>query len=125
MNFTGVRLIDPANPLVTSIVETHKYEWGLNDPSELRVEPALMYDAVQLFARAFNRLRYTIKANVKPLLCNGSISWEHGFSLNNFIRVVSLTRLKIEDIIFFFFTDPAEFLFSSTIFLVLRKEYFL
>ncbi|KAK9303596.1 hypothetical protein QLX08_004759 [Tetragonisca angustula] len=93
VNFTGVRLIDPANPLVASIAETHKYEWGLNDPSELRVEPALMYDAVQLFARAFNRLRYTIKANVKPLLCNGSISWEHGFSLNNFMRVTEMEGL--------------------------------
>lgn len=93
MNFTGVRLIDPENPLVANIVETHKHKWGLKDPSQLRVEPALMYDAVQLFAKAFSRLRYTIKANVKPLLCNDSISWEHGFSLNNFMRVVSLTGL--------------------------------
>lgn len=104
MNFTGVRLIDPGNPLVSSIVETHKYEWGLNDPSQLRVEPALMYDAVQLFARAFSRLRYTIKANVKALPCNSGVSWEHGFSLNNFMRVVSLTVpivLKIEKNFYF------------------------
>lgn len=67
----------------------HKYEWGLDDPSKLRVEPALMYDAVQLFARAFKRLRDTIKANVKTLPCDGTVSWEHGFSLNNFMRVVS------------------------------------
>ncbi|XP_050585066.1 glutamate receptor ionotropic, kainate 2-like [Bombus affinis] len=93
VNFTGVRLIDPESPLVTSVVEMHKYEWGLDDPSKLRVEPALMYDAVQLFARAFKRLRDTIKANVKTLPCDGTVSWEHGFSLNNFMRVSEMEGL--------------------------------
>ncbi|KAK1127291.1 hypothetical protein K0M31_003835 [Melipona bicolor] len=91
VNFTGVRLIDPEKPLVASIVEMHKHEWNLNYPSQLRVEPALMYDAVQLFARAFNRLKYTIE--VKSLPCNGSVSWEHGYSLNNFMRVTEMEGL--------------------------------
>lgn len=89
VNFTGVRLIDPENPVVNSTMIRHQHEWGLEDPRKLRVEHALMYDAVQLFARAFKRLKDTIKGDVKKLPCNGSVSWEHGFSLNNFIRVVS------------------------------------
>lgn len=73
----------------------HKNEWGLNDPSELRVEPALMYDAVQLFARAFKRLKDAIKGDVRQLPCNGSLSWEHGYSLSNFMRLVSLLYTRI------------------------------
>ncbi|XP_015429531.1 PREDICTED: glutamate receptor ionotropic, kainate 2-like [Dufourea novaeangliae] len=93
VNFTGVRLIDPENPIVTNIVEMHKNEWGLDDASQLRVEPALMYDAVQLFARAFKRLKDAIKGDVKQLSCNGSLSWEHGYSLANFMRLSEMEGL--------------------------------
>ncbi|CAK9800338.1 Glutamate receptor ionotropic, kainate 2 [Anthophora plagiata] len=93
VNFTGVRLIDPESPIVTSIVEMHKNEWGLDDPKQLRVEPALMYDAVQLFARAFKRLKDAIKGDVKQLPCNGTVSWEHGYSLNNFMRLSEMEGL--------------------------------
>ncbi|XP_076280228.1 glutamate receptor ionotropic, kainate 2 isoform X2 [Lasioglossum baleicum] len=93
VNFTGVRLIDPENPLVSGIVEMHKNEWALDDASQLRVEPALMYDAVQLFARAFKRLKDAIKGDVKQLSCNGSLSWEHGYSLTNFMRLSEMEGL--------------------------------
>lgn len=95
VNFTGVRLIDPESPLVATIIEKHKNEWGLDDATQLRVEPALMYDAVQLFARAFKRLKDAIKGEVKQLPCNGTLSWEHGDSLSNFMRMVSSLRLYI------------------------------
>ncbi|CAL7945896.1 unnamed protein product [Xylocopa violacea] len=94
VNFTGVRLIDPESPLVTSIIEANKNEWGLDDPSRLRVEPALMYDAVQLFARAFKRLKDAIKGDVRQLPCNGTQSWEHGYSLNNFMRLSEMEGLS-------------------------------
>ncbi|XP_029035815.1 glutamate receptor ionotropic, kainate 2-like isoform X2 [Osmia bicornis bicornis] len=93
VNFTGVRLIDPENPVVTNAVEMHRNEWGFDDPSQLRVEPALMYDAVQLFARAFKRLKDAVKGDVKQLPCNGTISWEHGYSLSNFIRLSEMEGL--------------------------------
>ncbi|XP_053993470.1 glutamate receptor ionotropic, kainate 2-like [Hylaeus volcanicus] len=93
VNFTGVRLIDPESELVNRTVEMHKNEWGLDDPSQLRVEPALMYDAVQLFARAFKRLKDAIKGDVKQLSCNGTLSWEHGYSLSNFMRLSEMEGL--------------------------------
>ncbi|XP_018367721.1 PREDICTED: glutamate receptor ionotropic, kainate 2-like [Trachymyrmex cornetzi] len=86
VNFTGIRLIDPENPTVLQIVNRHKNEWGLDDPSQLRVEHALMYDAVQLFARAFKQLKDATKGNIKKLLCDGNSRWEHGLSLSNFMR---------------------------------------
>ncbi|XP_031827369.1 glutamate receptor ionotropic, kainate 2 isoform X2 [Nomia melanderi] len=93
VNFTGVRLIDPQNPIVQNITEMYKNEWGLDDPSQLRVEPALMYDAVQLFARAFKRLKDAIKGDVKQLSCNDTSSWEHGYSLSNFMRLSEMEGL--------------------------------
>lgn len=86
VNFTGVRLIDPEDPIVLQTLDRHKNEWGLDDPSQLRVEPALMYDAVQLFARAFKQLKDATKGDVKKLPCDGSDRWEHGLSLSNFMR---------------------------------------
>ncbi|XP_026666489.1 glutamate receptor ionotropic, kainate 3-like [Ceratina calcarata] len=93
VNFTGVRLIDPESPLVNNTVWENKNEWGLDDPSQLRVEPALMYDAVQLFARAFKQLKDAIKGDVKQLPCNGTMSWEHGYSLSNFMRLGEMEGL--------------------------------
>ncbi|XP_011872400.1 PREDICTED: glutamate receptor ionotropic, kainate 2-like isoform X2 [Vollenhovia emeryi] len=86
VNFTGVRLINPEDQIVIQTLDRHKNEWGLDNPSQLRVEPALMYDAVQLFARAFKQLKDATKGDVKKLPCDGSDRWEHGLSLSNFMR---------------------------------------
>lgn len=92
VNFTGLRLIDPEDPIVQQTLEKHKNEWGLDDPSQLRVEFALIYDAVQLFARAFKQLKDAIKGDVKKLPCDGSARWEHGLSLSNFMRSVRFLK---------------------------------
>ncbi|XP_076751091.1 glutamate receptor ionotropic, kainate 2 isoform X2 [Xylocopa sonorina] len=94
VNFTGVRLIDPDNPRLADIIEKNKNEWGSTNPSQLRVEQALMYDAVQLFARAFKRLKDAIKGDMKQLPCNGTQSWEHGYSLSNFMRLSEMEGLS-------------------------------
>lgn len=88
VNFTGVRLVDPKDPMVQQIVRKHRQEWGLDHPRELRVESALMYDAVQMFARAFKQLKDASKGNAKQLQCDGNERWEHGLSLANFMRSV-------------------------------------
>ncbi|XP_029165094.1 glutamate receptor ionotropic, kainate 2-like isoform X2 [Nylanderia fulva] len=94
VNFTGLRLIDPEDLIVQRTLDKHKNEWGLDDPSKLRVEFALMYDAVQLFARAFKQLKDAIKGDVKKLPCDGSARWEHGLSLSNFMRLTETRGLS-------------------------------
>ncbi|XP_011691569.1 PREDICTED: glutamate receptor ionotropic, kainate 2-like, partial [Wasmannia auropunctata] len=71
VNFTGLRLIDPEDQIVQQTYNRHENEWGLDGPSQLQVEPALMYDAVQLFARAFKQLNDSIKGNIRTLSCTG------------------------------------------------------
>nr|QHN69171.1 ionotropic receptor 2 [Sirex noctilio] len=93
MNFTGVRMIDPEDSVVEEIFNTEYLDWGFDDPSKLRLEPALMFDAVQLFARALKQLNDAINGDVKQLSCNGSQSWEHGLSLSNFMRLSEMKGL--------------------------------
>jgi ionotropic kainate glutamate receptor 2 len=88
VNLTGVRLIDPESSIVQDILQSPSLNWNLVDGSQLKVEAALTYDAVQLFASGYARLRDSIKGNLKKLFCNGTETWEHGFSLNNYMRNV-------------------------------------
>lgn len=105
VNFTGLRLIDPEDPIVQQTLDEHKNEWGLDDPSKLQIEPALMYDAIQLFARAFKQLKDAIEGDVKKLPCsgnffNGSVRWEHGLSFINFMRSVRFKKISYLDQVF-------------------------
>lgn len=94
MNFTGFRLINPEDETVMEVFNKYKDEWKLNKPEELKLEPALMYDAVQLFAQTLEELIGSTNWNVKELSCNGSMSWEHGSTLLNFMRVVGSIRMS-------------------------------
>jgi len=96
-----MRLIDPEDPTVLQTLNKHKKEWNLDDPSQLRVEPALMYDAVQLFGMAFKQLKDSVYGEIMALPCDGSIRWKHGLSLSNFMRSVryeKCSNLNISDV---------------------------
>ncbi|XP_071567599.1 glutamate receptor ionotropic, kainate 2-like isoform X7 [Temnothorax nylanderi] len=86
VNLTGVRLIDPESSIVRRTLRSRNFNWNLPDGSHLRVEAALAYDAVQLFASGYARLRKGIKGNLKNLSCSSTEVWEHGFSLSNYMR---------------------------------------
>jgi len=88
VNLTGVRLIDPESSIVQSILQSQSLNWNLINSSHLRVEAALTYDAIQLFASSYSRLRHSIKGNLKKLSCNRTEIWGHGFSLSNYMRNV-------------------------------------
>lgn len=82
VNLTGVRLIDPK-------IDRHTLQsLNLADGSHLRVEAALAYDAVQLFASSYARLLCNSEENLEKLSCNRMKIWEHSFSLSNYIRNV-------------------------------------
>ncbi|XP_012273738.1 glutamate receptor ionotropic, kainate 2 [Orussus abietinus] len=93
VNITGVRLIDPGDPVVQDIFGNYASDWELESPTQLRAEPALMYDAVQLFYQALKQLQDAVEGDVKQLSCDGSQSWEHGFSLSNFMRLGEMKGL--------------------------------
>lgn len=91
VNLTGLRLIDPESPFVRNILQSRSLNWNLTEVSHLRVEPALAYDAIQLFASGYARLRDSVNGNLKRLFCNRTETWGHGFSLINYMRSVCAT----------------------------------
>ncbi|XP_060567354.1 glutamate receptor ionotropic, kainate 1-like [Ruditapes philippinarum] len=103
-NITSMRLIDPNNPDVMSIMA----EWGIMETNNLRspllgmraikTETALMYDAVYMYARALSGLANAQQISTESLNCNKRESWKKGDSLLNYMKALAYDGLsgKIE-----------------------------
>lgn len=107
-NMTGLRIVRPDSPLVKSAVEAWASAAAMAgdtsdlEPENLRMGPALMWDAVHLFARALERLDQSRMVELPALECDdkkdqpgerGQASWDHGFSLLNFMRTTEIEGL--------------------------------
>lgn len=57
--------------------------------SVIKAETALMYDAVHLFAKALHDLDTSQQIDIQPLSCDGPDTWPHGYSLINYMKIVS------------------------------------
>jgi len=95
-------LIDPLNPFVENIVRDLNFvqqRMNLNmEPlkaDKLTVNAILIYDAVNVFAKALKGLSMTNEIVTEPLKCMNSpfIPWSNGFKLINFMRVVCIISL--------------------------------
>lgn len=51
-----------------------------------------MYDAVYLFAKALHVLDASQQIDVKPLSCESTVTWDHGYSLINYMKIVSYIK---------------------------------
>ncbi|XP_018027547.2 glutamate receptor ionotropic, kainate 2 [Hyalella azteca] len=60
------------------------------DLTLLSTEVALIYDAVQLFAKALENLDRSSHVNVTRLRCDEDVTWGHGNSLVNYMKWVQL-----------------------------------
>lgn len=60
----------------------------------LQAETALMYDAVHLFAKALHDLDSSQRIDIKPLSCDAVDTWPHGYSLINYMKIVSVLAEK-------------------------------
>lgn len=58
-------------------------------PVLLQTEVALVFDAVQLFAKALDDLDRSKHISVTSLDCEGDVTWIHGNSLINYMKWVS------------------------------------
>lgn len=52
-----------------------------------------MYDAVHLFAKAFDEVSRAQVISTTPLSCNKRKGWIHGNSLLNYMKMVNITTL--------------------------------
>ncbi|XP_042238473.1 glutamate receptor ionotropic, kainate 2-like isoform X3 [Homarus americanus] len=106
-NITALRIVDPENTLVQRVIQDWvfgelRYGRTIDAPTStlkdsnmtfLKTEVALMYDAVQLFAKALHDLDRSRHIDVTPLECDGDITWVHGNSLINYMKWVQVNGL--------------------------------
>ncbi|XP_047735944.1 glutamate receptor ionotropic, kainate 2-like isoform X1 [Hyalella azteca] len=101
-NITSLRLVDPNKPEAVQFVEEWKYgelRYGKTideDIARITTESALMYDAVQLFARALDDLDRSREVDITPLYCEGDKTWPHGSSLINYMKWYSAHRSEAD-----------------------------
>lgn len=94
-NITGFRLIN--EKIVSDVVR----QWSIDEKGLLRSanlttvrsETALMYDAVHLFAKALHDLDTSQQIDIHPISCDGQSTWQHGFSLINYMKIVEMKGL--------------------------------
>lgn len=55
-----------------------------------------MYDAVHLFAKALHDLDTSQQIDIKPLSCDAVDTWPHGYSLINYMKIVSTLACRVE-----------------------------
>ncbi|XP_058806173.1 glutamate receptor ionotropic, kainate 3-like [Phymastichus coffea] len=96
-NISGLRLVDPDDPFVSSFVGTHLYDFGIESVDKLRVEDALMFDAVALFAQGYKDLAYANPNGRRgaklPKDYSQARPWPEGLSLRNYILSSKLNGL--------------------------------
>ncbi|KAL6264416.1 hypothetical protein P5V15_004525, partial [Pogonomyrmex californicus] len=68
-NITAFRLVDPEKPEIQ------------------KTETSLLYDAVHLFAKALHDLDTSQQIDIKPLSCESTDTWPHGYSLINYMKI--------------------------------------
>lgn len=86
VNITGIRLVNPENPLVQEVADAVDLE-GLTAET-IRSQTALVYDAVLLLTEAFKQMSPG-QLRTKKLICNSMESWENGNTITNYMRNVS------------------------------------
>ncbi|XP_043279379.1 glutamate receptor ionotropic, kainate 2 isoform X2 [Venturia canescens] len=105
-NITAFRLVDPEKPEIQKVVQDWIYgeqrygrqldmgqSYSKNNLTFVKTETALMYDAVHLFAKALHVLDTSQQLEIKPLSCESTDTWSHGYSLINYMKIVEMTGL--------------------------------
>ncbi|XP_076630842.1 kainate-type ionotropic glutamate receptor subunit 1D isoform X3 [Colletes latitarsis] len=105
-NITAFRLVDPEKPEIQKVVQdwifgekrfNRELDMGQssnkNNLTCIKTETSLMYDAVHLFAKALHDLDTSQQIDIKPLSCESTDTWPHGYSLINYMKIVEMTGL--------------------------------
>ena len=64
----------------------------------LQTETALMYDAALLFATALGELDRSQDIETAVLSCDSELTWQHGNSLINYMKLVSSGRASVQHV---------------------------
>uniref|UniRef100_T1JJ21 Glutamate receptor ionotropic, kainate 2 n=1 Tax=Strigamia maritima TaxID=126957 RepID=T1JJ21_STRMM len=98
VNMTAFRIVDFEHPLVRQILgDMEKFQPKghqiVNKMSVIETEPALIYDAVHVFARGLHNLEQGSTLRIANVTCEDEIQWNDGISLYNYINAVEFHGL--------------------------------
>lgn len=65
----------------------------MNKTINLQTQTVLAHDAVLLYAKSVDQLLKSHEIQTKPLDCDNNDSWEHGYSIINYMKVVSILHI--------------------------------
>nr|WHU27577.1 NMDA receptor 3 [Matsumurasca onukii] len=95
-NITGIRLIDPEDPVVRETVKymrikeasaRNKEQFINFNETTMTLETGLVVDAVNLFARGLRHLTLSREVDIRSLNCSEKVNWRHGFSIINYMKM--------------------------------------
>ncbi|XP_060848999.1 glutamate receptor ionotropic, kainate 3-like isoform X1 [Rhopalosiphum padi] len=91
---TGMRLVKPLELEFQNIVSQWTDNLSPLEPDDkivlpetIQLESALIYDAVQLFTTSIYNLSKEFEISETSTPCNSSLSWKHGFTLINYMKM--------------------------------------
>ncbi|XP_073988412.1 glutamate receptor ionotropic, kainate 2-like isoform X2 [Rhodnius prolixus] len=97
-NITALRLIDPQRHMVQAAVhdltfaEEKRKRPLLLTPDTVKTESALIFDAVNLFAKALHGINQDL--SVKSLSCYELDKWEYGYSLVEHMKLIEMEGMS-------------------------------
>lgn len=97
-NITALRLIDPQRHMVQAAVhdliyaEEKRGRRLLLTPDTVKTESALIFDAVNLYAKALHGINQEL--NIKPLSCYVPVKWEYGYSLVELMKKINMEGMS-------------------------------
>ena len=99
-NFTTLRLVNTNSHEVQAVIRNivksemnqgNQLQFVDGDVLNLDTDTALIYDSVTLFALSLDQLHRVQDLNIVQLDCSGQMSWDHGSSLINYMKLVEFT----------------------------------
>nr|XP_022912678.1 glutamate receptor ionotropic, kainate 2-like [Onthophagus taurus] len=95
-NITTVRLFDPEDEPVQNTIR----DWEVSEmyhnrklafgPHEVKIEPALMHDAVNFFVERFYQLYLTQRPVMQSMSCENMIKWDAGYRVASYLKITSM-----------------------------------
>ncbi|XP_038669000.1 glutamate receptor ionotropic, kainate 5-like [Scyliorhinus canicula] len=93
-NIIGFSMLNPRHPFFLEFIRSLNMSWRENcDTAHFpgaALPSALMFDAIHVVVNAVRQLNRSQEIGLRPLSCTTSQIWQHGTSLMNYLRTVSM-----------------------------------
>lgn len=98
-NVTGLRLVDPENPIVMDVIRDRVFSQlqhgqKAREKQQITTNAALVYDALYMFAQTLNDLDRSQEISLGSFSCSNPQPWAFGNSVINYLRMTNMEGLS-------------------------------